>query len=162
MLFRSFLDYGVEELFVYKWVSFLHKTIEKDLEFGAIRNSIFTKLYSDDNPCCPDFVKLYFLYISPMNEWFIDYGIEELFVEKWVSSLHKKIEMDLGFGAIRNSIFTKLCSNDNLCCPVFIKLCWLYISPMKEWVLDYGVEEVFIEIWVSSLHKKKLRRIWNS
>ena len=41
--------------------------IEKDLEFGAIRNSIFTKLYSDDNPYFPDSVKLRCLYISPMK-----------------------------------------------------------------------------------------------
>ena len=30
------------ELFVDKWVSSLHKTIEKDLELAAIKNSIFT------------------------------------------------------------------------------------------------------------------------
>ena len=58
------------------------------MEFEAIRNSIFTKLCSDDNPCCPDFVKLRCLYISPMKESFLDDGVEELFVEKEVNFIH--------------------------------------------------------------------------
>ena len=60
---KLFLDYGVEELFVDKWVSFSHKIIEKDLAFRTIRNSIFTKLGSDDNLYCPDSHVL----IQPVN-----------------------------------------------------------------------------------------------